>query len=72
VEFLLGKDPDLTVKDPIFGATARGAAAYMGNTDIVALIEAHAATGRLFFVSSLLVPRAACEHARRWRYGDRG
>jgi hypothetical protein len=42
VEFLLGKQPDLTVTDPIFGATARGAAQYFGNTEIVGLIEVHA------------------------------
>lgn len=42
VGFLLGKQPDLTVTEPFFGATARGAARYQGNTEIAALIEAHA------------------------------
>jgi len=43
VEFLLGRQPDLSVTEPLFGATARGAASYHGNTELAALIEAHAA-----------------------------
>ena len=39
VEFLLGKEPDLSVTEPVFGATARGAANYQGYTEIAALIE---------------------------------
>ena len=39
VEFLLGKDPDLSFTDPSFSATARGAARYAGHTEIVALID---------------------------------
>jgi hypothetical protein len=38
VEFLLGKQPDLTVTEPFFGATARGAANHQGYTEIAALI----------------------------------
>jgi hypothetical protein len=38
VEFLLGKDPDLSFADPSFGATASGAARYNGHTEIAALI----------------------------------
>lgn len=40
VEFLLGKQPDLTVTEPFFGATARGIADHQGYTDIAVLIEA--------------------------------
>ena len=39
VEFLLSKQPDLTVTEPFFGATARGAAQYLGQPEIAALIE---------------------------------
>jgi hypothetical protein len=39
VEFLLGKDPDLSITEPFFGATARGAARYQGHAEIAALIE---------------------------------
>jgi hypothetical protein len=39
VEFLLGKDPDLSFADPSFGATASGAARYNGHTEIAALID---------------------------------
>jgi hypothetical protein len=45
VEFLLGKDPDLSYADPGFGATARGAALYNGHTEIAALIEQRLAQG---------------------------
>ena len=38
VEFLLGKQPDLTVTEPFFGATARGAANHQGYTEIAILI----------------------------------
>ncbi len=39
VEFLLAKGPDLTVRDPIFGATAAEYARYIGNTDVATLID---------------------------------
>jgi hypothetical protein len=39
VSFLLGKDPDLRVAEPFFGATARGAAAYFGHAGVAAMIE---------------------------------
>jgi hypothetical protein len=39
VEFLLGKHPDLTVTDPVFGSTALGAARYHHRTDITALLQ---------------------------------
>jgi hypothetical protein len=39
VEFLLGKQPDLSITEPFFGATARGAASYHGHAEIAALIE---------------------------------
>jgi hypothetical protein len=39
VEFLLGKQPDLSITEPFFGATARGAANYQGHAEIAALIE---------------------------------
>ena len=42
VEFLLGQRPDLSVTEPFFGATARGAAEHQGYTEIAALIEARA------------------------------
>ena len=45
VEFLLGKDPDLSYADPGFGATARGAALYNGHTEIAALIDQRLAQG---------------------------
>jgi hypothetical protein len=38
VEFLLAKQPDLSVTEPLFGATARGIAAHQGRTEIAALI----------------------------------
>jgi hypothetical protein len=40
VEFLLGKQPDLTVTEPFFGATARGIANHQGYTEIAFLIDA--------------------------------
>jgi hypothetical protein len=39
VEFLLTKDPDLRVTEPIFGASALGAARYFGNDELIALLE---------------------------------
>ena len=39
VEFLLSKQPDLTVTEPRFGATARGVARHQGHTEIAALLE---------------------------------
>jgi hypothetical protein len=39
VEFLLGQQPDLSITEPFFGATARGAASYHGHAEIAALIE---------------------------------
>jgi hypothetical protein len=39
VEFLLTKGPDLRVTEPYFHATALGAARYMGNDEMVALLE---------------------------------
>jgi hypothetical protein len=39
VEFLLTKDPDLRVTEPLFQSTALGVARYMGEDDIVALLE---------------------------------
>ncbi|NKQ55446.1 hypothetical protein HFP15_21415 [Amycolatopsis sp. K13G38] len=45
--FLLGKNPDLRFTEPLFGATALGAARYHGNREMAALLEAH--TGRLRF-----------------------
>jgi hypothetical protein len=33
------KDPDLRVAEPFFWATARGAAEYFGNAEIVAMIS---------------------------------
>ena len=42
VEFLLGQRPDLSVTEPFFGATARGAAEHQGYIEIAALIEARA------------------------------
>jgi len=40
VEFLLDLQPDLTVTEPFFGATARGAARHQGHGEIAALIDA--------------------------------
>lgn len=40
VEFLLDLRPDLTVTEPFFGATARGAARHQGHAEIAALIDA--------------------------------
>jgi hypothetical protein len=40
VEFLLTRDPDLGVIEPVFHATAAGAARYHDRHDIVALLEA--------------------------------
>ena len=40
VEFLLGRNPDLDVSEPVFHSTALGAARYHGFTEIVALLEA--------------------------------
>jgi hypothetical protein len=39
VEFLLGKDPDLSTVEPVFESTALGAARYFDELDIVELIE---------------------------------
>jgi hypothetical protein len=39
VEFLLSKDPDLRVTEPVFGSTALGAARYVGNDEMTALLE---------------------------------
>lgn len=39
VEFLLTKDPDLQVTEPLFHSTALGIARYMGEDDIIALLE---------------------------------
>jgi hypothetical protein len=39
VAFLLDQGPDLSFRDPTFGATALGAARHFGHDDIVALIE---------------------------------
>jgi hypothetical protein len=39
VEFLLTTNPDLTVVEPCFQATALGAARYFDNTEMVALLE---------------------------------
>jgi hypothetical protein len=39
VEFLLTKDPDLQVTEPVFQSTALGAARYLGNDEMVALLE---------------------------------
>ena len=39
VEFLLTKDPDLRVTEPIFGATALGFARHKENAAVVALLE---------------------------------
>jgi ankyrin repeat protein len=40
VELLLTRDPDLALKEPVFGATALGAARYHGHADIEALLSA--------------------------------
>ncbi|MEV6610982.1 ankyrin repeat domain-containing protein [Kutzneria sp. NPDC051319] len=50
VEFLLAKQPDLSVREPVHGATALGAARYhhpsagrpAGSPAVVRLLEAHA------------------------------
>jgi hypothetical protein len=39
VEFLLTKGPDLRVTEPCFHATALGAARYLGNDEMAALLE---------------------------------
>jgi hypothetical protein len=39
VTFLLGKEPDLTFREPLFDSTALGVARYMGNRELVALLE---------------------------------
>jgi hypothetical protein len=39
VEFLLTKDPDLRVSEPVFQANALGAARYFGNDEMLALLE---------------------------------
>jgi ankyrin repeat protein len=39
VEFLLTKGPDLTVREPLFGATAPGYARHMGNGEIAAILD---------------------------------
>jgi hypothetical protein len=39
VEFLLTKDPELRVTEPIFGATALGFARHKGNAAVLALLE---------------------------------
>jgi hypothetical protein len=38
VEFLLRQAPDLSVTEPVFGATARGAARHLGHAEIAALL----------------------------------
>jgi hypothetical protein len=38
VEFLLGQGPDLSITEPVFGATARGAARHLGHPEIAALL----------------------------------
>jgi ankyrin repeat protein len=40
VAFLLERGPDLSVREPTFGATALGMARHLGHDDIVALLEA--------------------------------
>ena len=42
VAYLLTKDPDLTFKDPVFGATAEGYARYVGSIESADLITRHA------------------------------
>ena len=37
VEFLLRQGPDLSITEPVFGATARGAARHLGHVEIAAL-----------------------------------
>jgi hypothetical protein len=39
VEFLLTKDPDLRVREPLFHSTALGMARHKERDDIVALLE---------------------------------
>jgi hypothetical protein len=39
VELLLTRDPDLALTEPVFGATALGAARYHGHADIEALLS---------------------------------
>jgi hypothetical protein len=39
VEFLLTKDPDLGVTEPLFQSTALGVARHMEKDDIIALLE---------------------------------
>jgi hypothetical protein len=41
VEFLLTKDPDLSVTEPLFQSTALGMARHRRKDDIVALLERH-------------------------------
>ena len=38
VEFLPRQGPDLSVTEPVFGATARGAARHLGYQEIAALL----------------------------------
>jgi hypothetical protein len=38
VEFLLRQGPDLSVTEPVFGATARGAARHQGHAEVAALL----------------------------------
>jgi hypothetical protein len=46
VEFLLGKGPDLSFAEPFFDSTALGAARYLGQEHIVALLQAPSARWR--------------------------
>jgi hypothetical protein len=39
VAFLLGREPDLSFREPRFGATAQGAARYAGDPGVVELLE---------------------------------
>jgi hypothetical protein len=39
VAFLLGREPDLSFREPRFGATALGAARYAGDPGVVELLE---------------------------------
>jgi len=43
VEYLLTKEPDLRVAEPLFHSTALGVARYHGHSEMVALLERHSA-----------------------------
>ncbi len=45
VEFLMTTGPDLTVREPCFDATAVGYARYMGNDEVVAMLDPTTPTG---------------------------